>query len=169
LEAHARKGEMMNKELFNEEQLANSSADKALSICLEQYKLYVEMADRVSNRRSSLNNFYLTLNTAALAVLANTLINSSKTLILTISILGFFISILWSQKISSYKNLNKVKFGIINEIEDKLPIKPYKYEWNILKLELATKSHNQITDLEQNLPHIFAFTYLGIFLYLIFK
>lgn len=159
----------MKKELFNEELVATSSKDKSPSIYLEQYKLYVEMADRVSNRRSSLNNFYLTLNTAALAVLANTPISASKMLMLTISALGFFISILWSQKISSYRNLNKVKFGIINEIENNLPIMPYKHEWDILKLEQAAKLHYQITDLEKNLPYIFTFTYLGVFLYLFFK
>jgi hypothetical protein len=31
---------------------------------LEQYKIYVEMADRVSQRRGLTNTFFLTLNTA---------------------------------------------------------------------------------------------------------
>ena len=37
-------------------------ADEATAF--EQYKLYVEMADRVSARRSLANTFFLTLNTA---------------------------------------------------------------------------------------------------------
>ncbi len=34
------------------------------AVLLEQYKLYVEMADRVSARRALANTFFLTLNTA---------------------------------------------------------------------------------------------------------
>ena len=36
---------------------------------LEQYKLYVEMADRVSARRGLTNSFFLTLNTSVVAAL----------------------------------------------------------------------------------------------------
>ena len=31
---------------------------------LEQYKLYVQMADKISERRQSANSFFLTVNTA---------------------------------------------------------------------------------------------------------
>src|SRR6516225_1336812 len=34
------------------------------SAVLEQYKIYVEMADRISQRRGLTNTFFLTLNTA---------------------------------------------------------------------------------------------------------
>jgi hypothetical protein len=34
---------------------------------LEQYKLYVEMADRISGRRQSANSFFLSVNTAIIA------------------------------------------------------------------------------------------------------
>jgi hypothetical protein len=36
---------------------------------LEQYKLYVEMADRIGARRQAANTFFLTINTALLAFL----------------------------------------------------------------------------------------------------
>ena len=39
-----------------------SNQDPASSVVLEQYKLYVEMADRVSARRGVTNTFFLTLN-----------------------------------------------------------------------------------------------------------
>ena len=35
---------------------------------LEQYKLYVEMADRISARRGLTNSFFLTLNTGIVAL-----------------------------------------------------------------------------------------------------
>ncbi len=36
---------------------------------LEIYKLYVEMADRISSRRHNTNSFFLTINSAVIAVL----------------------------------------------------------------------------------------------------
>ena len=42
----------------------DAHGEKYQSAILEQYKLYVEMADRVSARRALANTFFLTLNTA---------------------------------------------------------------------------------------------------------
>jgi hypothetical protein len=38
--------------------------EKHQAAILEQYKLYVEMAERISQRRGLTNTFFLTLNTA---------------------------------------------------------------------------------------------------------
>ena len=45
-------------------------AEKYQSAVLEQYKLYVEMADRISNRRGLTNTFFLMLNTGIFTVIA---------------------------------------------------------------------------------------------------
>jgi hypothetical protein len=45
------------------------------TIVLEQYKLYVEMADRLSARRALANTFFLTVNTAVLIGLASKILN----------------------------------------------------------------------------------------------
>lgn len=44
---------------------------------LEQYKLYVEMSDRVSQRRASLNVFFISVNTFLITVV--TFYNIPKT------------------------------------------------------------------------------------------
>ena len=36
---------------------------------IDMYKLYVEMTDRISQRRSSANNWFITLNTALLTAI----------------------------------------------------------------------------------------------------
>jgi hypothetical protein len=41
--------------------------DKWHSHLLDQYKLYVEMADRISQRRTSANTYFLSVNSAILA------------------------------------------------------------------------------------------------------
>ena len=44
-------------------------ADKYQNAILEQYKIYVEMADRISGRRALANTFFLTLNTAVFTLI----------------------------------------------------------------------------------------------------
>ena len=44
---------------------------------LEQYKLFVESADRISQLRQQANRFFLTINTALLAVLGGILSRGS--------------------------------------------------------------------------------------------
>jgi hypothetical protein len=45
-------------------------AEKLRDHRIEQYKLYLEMADRISSRRQSANSFFLTLNTALVALVS---------------------------------------------------------------------------------------------------
>src|SRR3954447_24563600 len=45
------------------------TGEKYQAAILEQYKLYVEMADRISNRRGLTNTFFLTLNTAIFTII----------------------------------------------------------------------------------------------------
>jgi hypothetical protein len=46
-----------------------NDADRYRNAILEQYKVYVEMADRISARRALSNTFFLTLNTAVLTAI----------------------------------------------------------------------------------------------------
>ena len=39
-------------------------------ILLEQYKLYVEMADRISQRRQSANNYFLSVNILLFSIMS---------------------------------------------------------------------------------------------------
>jgi hypothetical protein len=82
-------------------------ADEATA--LEQYKLYVEMADRVSARRSLANTFFLTLNTAVFTAIglfwkdpprASAWIGLLPTMVLVTQCL------VWYWIIRSYRQLN---------------------------------------------------------------
>ncbi len=53
-------------------------ADKYQAAILEQYKTYVEMADRISARRSLTNTFFLTLNTAVFTLIGVFLQNQQR-------------------------------------------------------------------------------------------
>ena len=105
---------------------------------LEQYKLYVEMADRVSQRRDQSNRFYVTIVSALVALLvvlarlgASDVVWAAALLIA--GLFGAALSGIWIQNIRSYRTLNSAKFAIINGIERHLPCAGYTVEWEMLR------------------------------------
>ena len=137
---------------------------------LEQYKLYVEMADRISARRSQSNRFYISLLSALLALLS-ILINRTlwssiqNALFLAVAILGLALCFLWYVNINSYRQLNSGKFKVIQELEQHLPFNCYDREWKILGAGEERKKYLQLTRVEQFVPFVLAVPYLLLFLY----
>lgn len=87
------------------------------------------MANSVSQRRDAVNNIFITLNLAILAAVSLTWDIKS----VFILIAGIVICSIWIFFIRNYKLLNTAKFDVINKIETKLPVAPFKDEWEILK------------------------------------
>lgn len=124
------------------------------------YKLYVEMTDRISQRRAQANTLFLTLNTALLAAMS--VIVSKNVNLLFFIIVGFAglaNCYFWRQLIVSYKQMNSGKFQVIHEIEAMLPLQVYKTEWIALGEGKNHKKYNPFTHIEQNVPFIFMMLY----------
>jgi len=125
----------------------------------KQYQLFVEMADRISSRRSNMNNFFLTANSLFLIVIG-ILVNANlihwTTLVFIVAIL-FAIS--WWRMIKKYRELNKAKFEVINRIEEKLPAKGYIIEWALLKSYKKPGKHSRLTFGEMWIPKVLLFVY----------
>lgn len=139
---------------------------------LEQYKICVEMADRVSVRRGQANTFYISLLSALLTLPSlltdkNLFSGSSSILLFFTSILGLALCFTWYINIQSYKQLNSLKFKVINEMEQHLPFPCYSREWEILKAKErdGKKQYTRLTAIEKFVPLIFAVPYLGLLLY----
>ena len=127
---------MTAKELSGVE--ADSWGDSYHSAILEQYRLLVEMADRISQRRHWANTFLLTANSALLAV-TGFVDTKSDVLEPMVGIAGIALSLVWFLLIESYRHLNEAKFEVITSIErEYLPIKPYVAE--TAKLEVLRKA-----------------------------
>ena len=114
----------------------NDYGDKYPDHLIEQYKLYVEMADRVSQRRDQSNRFYVTIVSALAAivvVIARFGVPEDGALLevafLIIGLFGIALSGVWFMNIRSYRMLNSAKFQIINKIEEQLPFAGYSEEW----------------------------------------
>lgn len=139
--------------------------DKYSVHLLEQYKLYVEMADRVSQRRDQSNRFYVTIVSALAAIVvviarfglpaggANGALSDIG--FLAIGLFGFALSGVWWLNIRSYRDLNSAKYKIIGKIEKQLPFAGYSEEWDILRHPEGRKPYLQLTRVEQYVPLIF--------------
>jgi len=137
---------------------------------LEQYKLYVEMADRVSARRGQTNSFYISLLSGLLAVLSlsnNKQVIPSvhyKVLLISVSAVGLILCFVWLFNIQSFKQLNSAKFKVVHEIEKFLPFACYDREWELIK-QARNARYLQQTKIEQSIPLLLALPYLGLFFY----
>ena len=150
--------------LINKKNLTND-IDK--NILLEQYKTYVESADKISDRRINVNTFFITLNSALITVM--TIFFSNTYLLLLLAFLGIIFSILWFLNIKNYKQINSCKFDIIQQIEKYLPINLYKAEWDILTKNKSDKKYIPVSKLEMFLPFVFILIYTVIIIYFLFS
>ncbi|MCT4639172.1 MAG: hypothetical protein N4A72_15820 [Bacteroidales bacterium] len=137
---------------------------------IEQYKLYVEMSDRISARRNLANVFFLTLNSMAITVIGfivDKAVQLTPSWFICFPLLGVIIlCIVWWWLLRSYRNLNSAKYYVIGLLEKKLPSSPYwSAEWKRLGEGKVIKKYLPLTVIECYVPFIFLFLYLIIVLY----
>lgn len=143
-----KKGEHMELESVSREEYGKEYD----SVVLEQWKTCVEMANSNTEKRTSSNNIFITINAALLAIVSFSL--EYKSMIL--SIVGIVVCVVWLNSLENYKKLSSVKYHIVNEIEVMLPLKPFTYEWKKLKIE---KKYLGLTKIEKILPWLFIVLY----------
>lgn len=144
--------------------------DKFQDHLIEQYKLYVEMADRVSTRRAQTNRFYISLLSVLLALLSivvtREVFNGILSIIfVAIGILGIALCFLWYVNIRSYRQLNSSKFQVIHEMEQHLPFPAYEREWEILGKGKESEKYLKLTRIEQCVPFALTIPYLLLLAY----
>jgi L-asparagine transporter-like permease len=136
---------------------------------LEQYKIYVEMADNVSSRRQRANEFFLTVNTLLLSGLGivfsgATDFKPESSLAPTLpAMAGILFGLAWAMLLRSYLKLSEAKFCIINTIELELPISPYRAEWKYVGEGKDPKKYVPMTVIEKYVPWFFIILYVSSF------
>jgi hypothetical protein len=161
-------------DLWNENVTEKSYGSQYRNHLFEQYKLYVEMADRVSNRRNLANTFFLTLNTLILGAIGFSL-EKGPTLVDHWVI--FFplaavllLCITWWMIVRSYRQLNAGKYLVVGEFEKRLPASPYlSGEWKALGEGKDFRRYVPLTHVENWIPVIFAFLYIIMALIIYFS
>lgn len=144
--------------LFNDfsEEASYASAPKDYQTHLiDQYKLYVEMADKISERRQSANSYFLSVNSGILAFVGYVGPRDQTDYLWFLAIAGMALSFLWYRLIRSYRDLNSAKFKVIHEIEKRLPLSPYDAEWEAMERGENPRLYKPLSHIEIGVPWVF--------------
>jgi hypothetical protein len=140
------------------------------NLLLDQYRIAVEMADKISERRSHSNNFYLGINSAGIAVIGYLLegkaVDLPKSFYVAVAVAGLLVTLLWLSQIRSYRDLNTAKFKVIHEIEAHLPLRPYFYEWELVKHGKVSTLYKPLSHIEVLVPLVFIMLHV-LFIFLL--
>lgn len=143
--------------------------DKYIEHLLEQYKIYITSAEKISDRRQKANEFFLGLNSALVAVLGFIATKSEYAELVPViplaAIAGITMCYLWYRIILSYKGLNGGKFKVIHAIEARLPLALYDTEWEMLGRGERKDIYWPFTHIEVKVPWVFIGIYAVLFLY----
>lgn len=128
----------------------------------EQYKLYVASAEKVSERRVTANNYLLTVNASLVTLYGLAAAGRYRTWwIILVPIAGMLVAVAWHRIITSYRDLNSVKFQVIHELEEHLPAALYGYEWD--KAEQGRgDAYHPLSHLERWIPIVFMVLYAAL-------
>ncbi len=131
-----------------------------------QYELYIETAEKVSDRRQNANMYFLSINSLILGLSGYLTTMSIEIWYLVLSLIGFMVAFFWFRIIESYRQLNAAKFRVIHEIEENLPISLFKSEWKYLKE--SDQKYAELTSVEKYVPLVFMLVYIGFAIFTIY-
>lgn len=158
--------EKVNKASNSDYGLFNSD-NLDLSTLFEQYKIFLQTSESVVERRQNVNNFYISVNSAIVAVFGAIGSfgfdgNWKYYLGIAVPIVGIILCYSWMRIIKAYGSLNSSKMKIINILERKLPASLYEAEWKVQTDRLNLKPYISFTESEIRIPKIFICIYLII-------
>lgn len=138
------------------------------TVLLEIYKLHVELADRIGQRRQTTNQFYLSLVTA-LFVIFSFLFNKDVSAYVSayrggiiISVVGILICFIWLGHIHAFKQLSAEKHSVLLKLEAQLPFAFYQLEWDQLT---SKRKYLRQTRIEKWTPVLMLviFVFIGVY------
>lgn len=98
---------------------------------LALFELYLATAEKVSDRRARANTWMLSVNSAIVAFYGylRAIPNLQKPLwLLAIPTAGIIVSVAWASLLTSYRKLNRAKFGVLRQLEAELVDVPPFYK-----------------------------------------
>lgn len=132
----------------------------------EQYKLCVEMADRVSARRNLANTFFLTLHSGLMVFLSAWLSQAPHrrvpvALALAVLLILMGMCATWWITVRSYQQLNRGKYAVIGALEERLPARTFVGgEWRALGEGRNWRIYLPLGRVERSVPLLFAGAYV---------
>lgn len=138
---------------------------------LEQYKLFVAMTDKTSERRLTTNSFFLTLNSALITAMGLAFPHVRERVgdawFIFVSVLGMVLCVCWYHLIRSYRCLNEGRFEVIHEMERQLPMRPYTAEWAAVGEGREPLRYRPFTYIEHHVPFVFLLLFGAIAVFIL--
>lgn len=125
---------------------------------LDLYKIIVSSSESLVSRRQAVNTFFLTMNGALLTAFGLIVKSSggdklSALGIFILAVAGAILCAAWRSLITSFGQLNRGKFQVINTIERYLKIAIYAAEWEALGRGEEPKVYRSFTSREIWVPN----------------
>jgi len=140
-------------------------------------------------RKQSLNNLYITLNSAILGIIATIAACKTTNIILFpitigewkfnitlklsaiigVAIFGMLICFSWRRILKIYDNLNSSKMSVINDIEKLLPLNLFSKEWQYVVDIDAKRRYRSFSKSERVTAFIFIIFYLTVILAVLYR
>ncbi|MEM6387468.1 MAG: hypothetical protein AAF668_15180 [Pseudomonadota bacterium] len=130
----------------------------------ELYELYLSTIEKISDRRSSANQWLLSVNSAIVGlygyISASRAVGGEDMLEIwrwAIPIAGLATAFTWMSLLSSYRKLNRAKFTVLRTLEEELPNQLFKDE----EAAYMADRRRDLSAFETAVPWIFALLYLA--------
>jgi hypothetical protein len=140
---------------------------------LEIYKEYTQTVERVSDRRQKANSFFLSINTAIIALIGYVQslggADAASAINLLVPPAGVIICYTWYRVLRSYGGVNAGKFDVILALEDFLPVCPFRAEWKALGEGQDPKCYKPLGKLEAVVPWVFLIIHLAVITLAVYK
>lgn len=133
-------------------------SDKETQQAVDLYKMMVESSESLVGRRQAVNTFFLTMN-GALLTASGLIVQSSRENslgalgIAVLAVAGAILCAAWRSLITSFGQLNRGKFRVINTIERYLTAAVYAAEWEALGRGEDPKIYRSFTSREIWVPN----------------
>ncbi len=139
---------------------------------LEQYKLCVQMADGVLQRKQYANIFFFAVNSTTIPLLiafgvyarhAGVALNLLSYAVLGAAAVGIINCLTWCYLLQYYHRLSSAKYEVVQKMEVKLGYKPYCDEQEILVRSKDKTYYRPLAVVESLAPLVFSPFYIGGF------
>ena len=129
----------------------------------ELYKLYLQTAEKTTDRRGAANTWMLSVNAAITGFygyLSKGGVPAEQTGVWfwAIPVAGILISLAWFVLIGNYRTLNGAKFKILQELEEDFEVRLFKKEYQLYKADMPYS----FSSVEQAIPLAFIAFYIAL-------
>ncbi len=156
--------------LWNTDDDNNLTNEQYNSLLIEQYRIYVDLTDKTSYRRITINLFFLVINLMLVGIVALAISNNinaanppSAVLVAIPFFAGLVFCYAWWMILRFFRHHIQIKSSIVPSLERRLPSRVWLTEEHIAE---EKGSFKPIRFIEIYMPFVFMGIYTALFLFI---